>query len=36
MFIFFKCNLAVEVDEKGHTDRDLTFFKKIKEFLRKT
>ena len=30
-----KCCLAVEIDEKGHTDRDLEFEKKIQEALEK-
>ena len=32
---FFKYNLAVEVDEKGHTDIDLIFEKKRQEALEK-
>ena len=30
-----KCCLAVEIDEKGHTDRDLEFEKKRQEALEK-
>ena len=32
---FFECLLAVEIDEKGHTDRDLTFEEKRQEALGK-
>ena len=35
-FNFSKCILAVEVDGKGHTDRDLIFEKKRQEALEKT
>ena len=35
MFILLN-NLAVEIDEKGHTDRDLIFEKKIQEALEKS
>ena len=28
LILFLKSNLVVEVDEKGHTDRDLIFLKK--------
>ena len=30
---FFECPLAVEIDKKGHTDRDLIFEEKIQEEL---
>ena len=33
---FFKYNLAVEFDEKGHTDRDLIFEKKTRSPRKKT
>ena len=32
---FSKYNLAVEIDEKGHTNRDLVFEKKIQEAIDK-
>ena len=32
---FTKCCLAVEIDEKGHTDRDLEFEEKRQEALEK-
>ena len=34
-FFFTKYCLAVEIDEKGHTDRDLTFEQKRQEALEK-
>ena len=33
---FTEYNLAVEIDEKGHTDRDVIFEKKIQEALEKS
>ena len=33
---FTEYNLAVEIDEKGHIDRDLNFEKKIQEALEKS
>ena len=35
MIIFFECLLAVDIDEKGHTDRDLIFEEKRQETLEK-
>ena len=35
MFFFNKYLLAVEIDEKGHTDRDLIFEEKRQEALEK-
>ena len=32
---FSECSLAVEIDEKGHTDRDLIFEKKRQKALEK-
>ena len=32
---FSECSLAVEIDEKGHTDRDLIFEEKRQEALEK-
>ena len=36
MIIFFECLLAVDIDEKGHTDRDLIFEEKRQETLVKS
>ena len=34
-FYFSECSLAVEIDEKGHTDRDLIFEEKRQKGLEK-